>query len=84
MFPDAGISVLQFADCPFPVVMASVSDGEFRAYARRHIVRTSGTDHTVLFREPLADGYCLPAGAGAPGGGLRGIAGTNNLTDYII
>lgn len=43
MFPDAGISVPHFESSPFPVVMASVSDEEFRAYAWRHIVRTSDT-----------------------------------------
>ena len=40
LFPRNETAVFHFAAYPFPVVMASIADGELRAYSRRHILRT--------------------------------------------
>lgn len=54
LFPRNETAVFHFAAYPFPVVMASIADGELRAYSRRHILRTVDPDHKVLTVPVLA------------------------------
>lgn len=51
IFPESEITVVTHPAYPFPVVMASIPDGEMSAYARQHIFKHDDAD----YKELLAD-----------------------------
>lgn len=57
IFPESDISILHFGNYPFPVVMAAISDGELRAYSRRHLVREPEGGCRILSGRELSPEY---------------------------
>ncbi|WP_165156976.1 hypothetical protein [Parabacteroides sp. ZJ-118] len=54
MFPDSEITPMRLLGYPFPVVMVSVTDRSFRAYARKHILRRDDMDYKLLTASQLS------------------------------
>ncbi|WP_165153835.1 hypothetical protein [Parabacteroides sp. ZJ-118] len=53
-FPDSEITPMRLLGYPFPVVMVSVTDRSFRAYARKHILRRDDMDYKLLTASQLS------------------------------
>ena len=53
LFPRNETAIFHFAAYPFPVVMASIADGELQAYAQKNIQRSINQDYKILTVKPI-------------------------------
>ena len=53
LFPRNETAIFHFAAYPFPVVMASIADGELQAYAQKNILRSINQDYKILTVKPI-------------------------------